>query len=171
MEPYRFGRRPPAGMGAQFKQFTENELTFSRQRTMRDPGASKFLPTRITETLDKSDVADITLELGRNVSVGRVLAFGELGAFAKRSDITISIIHRDGSIADRYLWKKGNMAELASALHLRGWPVNTSANQAQTQNAPVSQADELQKLADLHQRGVLTDDEFAHMKAQILERM
>lgn len=170
MEPYKFGLHSPSGKGgAKIRQFTENELTLTRQRTWQDPGVGKFLPFPIAETLGKSDVADITLQVEQHVSAGRVLALGELGAFAKRSDVTISVIRRDGSVVGRYLWRKGNMAELASALQLRGWPVNSSANQAQ--GAAVSQADELRKLADLHQRGVLTDDEFAAKKAQILERM
>ena len=36
------------------------------------------------------------------------------------------------------------------------------------QQAGISDAEELEKLADLHERGVLTDEEFANQKAKIL---
>ena len=45
---------------------------------------------------------------------------------------------------------------------------DAAAAQAGAQSAVTSDADELQKLAELHTQGILTDEEFAAKKAQIL---
>lgn len=78
-----------------------------------------------------------------------VLVLPYLGVFAY-------IIARGGSMHERTA-ERSAAAEQAAATYIREVA------------AVPSPADELVKLAELRDRGVLTDDEFAHQKRQILD--
>ena len=109
------------------------------------------------------------------------------GAFTQQfrvriADVTAFSVTKDRKVLERMLNIMGEDALLGSAsvnqkeseriekwfrAHpLFGGNVRVSGQTVPTPNA--STADELRKLADLHEQGVLTDEEFAAQKAQLL---
>ncbi len=58
--------------------------------------------------------------------------------------------------------------EQQAAMQQKDMQVQQAQQQAQQAAAQPSTTDELQKLADMHNSGVLTDEEFAAMKKKLL---
>jgi hypothetical protein len=107
---------------------------------------------------------------------GAALAVGVLAVAAKNTqrDTHLSVFLKDGNVA---VYQVVGMA--GPALRARVQPYMTAAGVAclddveahsGSQPAATSKADELTKLAQLRDSGLLTEDEFADQKTRLLER-
>jgi hypothetical protein len=112
--------------------------------------------------------------------VGATLAFGVLGGLAAKGAMDrafLAVYRNDGATAHFQIDQMSPQAlraQLAPILFKVGVPFlddqySTGASPApQEPAAPASVADELTKLMQLHEAGGLTDDEFAAMKAKLI---
>jgi hypothetical protein len=108
--------------------------------------------------------------------IGAVLAFGVLGGLAAKGadDNTTVTVHIRGGNAAYYRlerWSpeevRANIAPWLHAVRI-SFEGESGMDSDASQQPFLSKADELLKLADLRDRGVLTDDEFAAEKARVL---
>jgi hypothetical protein len=131
-------------------------------------------PTRNAVSL--SNVTSIEVEAATHAknATARTLAFGVLGGVsgAKTKDVTNVIVHTDDGAAAYYQIDNSDAmrvkAQMTPVLIAAGVSMHGHAP-APSQAAPTSVADELRKLAELRDSGVLTDDEFATQKRRLLE--
>ncbi len=97
----------------ELQEVTENEIK------LNDPASfgtgAKSWP--------RADVAAISVSDASKVSVGRVVAFGVMGALAKRTDVQLTLTLTSGD-THTFTWKKGNAAEVAQAFQVRGWSLS-----------------------------------------------
>ena len=135
----------------------------------RGPGLSKV-------SIPMSDVCGVDVggeQVGKS-RVGAVLAFGVLGLGAKssvaRGELTVYL--KSGGEAYFHVDKKSEMeikGALSPLLGGLGIPFgNEAAAPVVAAPSGVSTADELAKLAQLRDQGVLTEEEFAAHKAKLL---
>jgi hypothetical protein len=129
-----------------------------------------------------SQTKGVTIDGGEvaKSKVGATLAFGVLGGLAARGamDRAYLAIYRDDGATGHFqidrMTPQNLRAQMAPILLKVGIPFlddqyAASANPApQEPAAPASVADELAKLMQLHDAGGLTDDEFAAMKAKVI---
>lgn len=113
---------------------------------------------------------EITSEQIAKSKVGAVLLFGVLGLAAKDAqDRTVIVVHMKSGETGYFRLLGFSVSTMLGAvtpwLHQHSIPIGARA--APT-NASVSIADELKKLAELRDAGVLTDEEFAPQKAKLL---
>jgi hypothetical protein len=124
----------------------------------------------------------VTSEQVAKSKVGPVLAFGVLGLAAKGSRTQATLVIRskgDEEEAGYFTVQDASAAEVKAKLE--GWlrsqgipwyedleHVRSAEASSATATPPLSIADELQKLATLRLSGVLSDEEFATLKARLI---
>lgn len=124
------------------------------------------------------EIAGIGFETGTAAKsrAGKVMAFGVLGLAGRKSqnEANITVQKANGDVA---LWrvegKSGHQVRggFQAFMTAKGVPCLDDAPAAAdvvSETAPTSVADEIAKLAELHKAGVLTDEEFAAHKANLL---
>ena len=133
-------------------------------------------------TIPWSQTKGVTVDGGEvaKSKVGATLAFGVMGGLAAKGAMDrayLAIYRNDGAIAHFQIDKMNPQslrAQMAPILLKVGVPFlddqySTGPSPApQEPAAPTSVADELTKLMQLHEAGGLTDDEFAAMKAKLI---
>lgn len=145
-------------------------LTFYEKQTeFSSPLSTHF-------TIANTDITDVVIEgkdeVGRRVTVTRLLAVG-IFAFAlkkktKEKEAYLTLELADGQEVVFFVDKIAPM-ELKTRLAQVISRVKQGAKASQTQAVTGgSVADELAKLADLRDRGILTQDEFDAKKSQLL---
>jgi hypothetical protein len=125
-------------------------------------------------TLDKSLVSEVSVEgkneVGSRVTVTRLLTIG-IFAFAAKKKTTdkeafITIVLTDGR---EIVMQVSNTAPMQLKPKLSNVYAAYNKNKSQTSSTTqVSDADELEKLAILKEKGIITDAEFKAKKKQIL---
>jgi len=128
-------------------------------------------------SIPMSDVCGVDVggeQVGKS-KVGAVLVFGILGGLAAKSSVArgdITVYLKSGGEAYFHVDKKSEMevrAALSPLLGVVGIPFGSeAAAPVVAASSAVSTADELAKLAQLRDQGVLTEEEFAAEKAKLL---
>jgi hypothetical protein len=116
---------------------------------------------------------EVTSEQVAKSKVGAALLFGVLGGLAAKgaADRATIVLHLKSGVTGYIIVKKRFAASVLGLLapwrQAAGIPLG-DPRQAQTDNAQTSVADELAKLAQLRDSGVLTDGEFDALKAELI---
>jgi uncharacterized protein (DUF2132 family) len=106
MKPYKFSAK-----GSAVVVIGEEQITFSP--STRHPA---FRKTRWA----REDVLAVSVEAQQKIGVGRTLAFGVVGAMAKRRVCEVSVFHKDGSVR-RFRGVRKTAAEVGAAFAVRGY--------------------------------------------------
>ena len=136
-------------------------------------GWGAFKPSKAT--VGWADVRGVSFESGTAAKsrAPGVVAFGVLGLAGKstQKDAHFTVFLRNGNAAIFHVLGVGGpyvRAKVQSFLTAAGVPCLDDQPETTPAPTPVSKADELAKLASLHDSGLLTDDEFATEKAKLL---
>lgn len=118
---------------------------------------------------------EITSEQAAKASVGAVLVFGVLGGLAARGsrDRGTLLVHLNNEETAYFALQGWSEAQLRAnlAMWIRATGVRVGpplSQQVALTRAVVSLADEIKKLSDLRDAGILTDEEFTAQKAKLL---
>lgn len=122
-----------------------------------------------------SDIASIEIagETASKSKVGAVLVFGVLGLAAKGSkkQTVVTVRTKDGQIA-YYLIDKAShtdvLGRVVPLLRSAGVPLYSEVQPADSAHQGVDVADQILKLANLKKQGLITEEEFAAKKKQLL---
>lgn len=153
-----------------YNKKTEGRL-FIHQDKVRFMGASGFHTAKFE--IAKSDIKELAVEgqdqVGKRITATRLLTTGVL-AFAwqkktKQQDTYVTVVTNDGQEAIFHIEGKSHM-ELKPQIQQKIGLSTTAPTQAQP--ASDSTADELTKLAELKEKGILTQAEFDAKKKQLL---
>ncbi|MGB9112691.1 MAG: SHOCT domain-containing protein [Acidimicrobiales bacterium] len=109
---------------------------------------------------------EISTQNTKRVTAGRALAIGVFALAAKKNE-TFTYIHIEDPNTIWSFATKASQPKVLAAMKPITDAFHAQVQPTQTQAAP-SVADELAKLAQLKQQGVLTDEEFAAQKAKLL---
>lgn len=102
----------------------------------------------------------------------RIVGAGDLGieSAGERGTQTFSDI-RKPSIVQKEIYVQMENNENRKFDRIRNAPSGPDMDATAVQSAPPSITDQIEKLAELHQRGVLSDAEYQRKKAELLDRM
>ena len=131
-----------------------------------------------------SDVASVEVverQVGKE-KVGAMLAFGPVGGHAGKGSkqVTDIVVHtKDGQQGNWVAQKRGGAwirGKLGPVLHDAGIPFHDdllagAQVQNQTSTPAADPAEQLKKLVDLHQSGLITDEEFEAKRAAVIDKL
>lgn len=145
-----------------------------------DKAGVSFKVFKTLFTIPWDQVHDIAIEgpesASKRVTVGRALALGVFSLAAKKTDksavVVVSLKSGEEAIFDTRKFSAGELraklAPITSQLR-RGITAAEQSNAKQAPAAPAtSVADELKKLGELKEAGLLTEEEFEGQKAKLL---
>ena len=116
---------------------------------------------------DPDDHTNVTLDMSpqgwANASVAQVEALTGNAALAAPIKEMM-----EAAMKDPVAFRQHAMEEAQKAFGAAGFTVMGAGAGAAPQSGEAAMVDTLQKLADLHKQGVLTDEEFAQQKAKLL---
>jgi Short C-terminal domain len=114
---------------------------------------------------DPDDHSKVTLDMSPE---GWADAASHMGALAGNPALAAPIKEMmEAALKDPVAFRQHAMEEAQKAFGAAGFTV-VGATGAAPQSGEAAMVDTLQKLADLHKQGVLTDEEFAQQKAKLL---
>ena len=119
---------------------------------------------------------EVTSEQAAKSRAGAVVLFGVLGGLAAKGSVdrATMIVHLKSGEKGYFTIDKQSVASLLGTLEpwMRERVIAVGAPQEEPmQTAASDPAEQLKKLADLHQSGLLTDEEFAAKRTAIVERL
>lgn len=175
-------------LGAKADSLKAVEAELSRDRPLSTFSVFALYPDRIVKVHGQdsgshplagvSAQVETAEELRRRVTVTRMLATGLFAFALKKKAGGTSYLTIEGS---GFAWveevdRKGKGDAVKFAAKVRGAAAGVEAatppGPAAVQGAPaIDVADQLRKLSELHAKGILTDEEFAAKKADLLKRL
>jgi len=119
--------------------------------------------------VDPSDHSQVTLDMSPQGWMDATIASaGQMGALAGNPALAAPIKEMmEAAMKDPVAFRQHAMEEAQKAFGAAGFTV-VGATAGAPQTGEAAMVDTLQKLADLHKQGVLTDEEFAQQKAKLL---
>lgn len=120
-----------------------------------------------------SSIIGLSVEtLEKHVSAGRVLTTGALGLVFKKQEYGIAIDYAlPGALSATAVLGGPQKVVEQVRQQLASHAMGATNDAVQPANGAASSSDALYALADLHDRGVLTDAEFDEKKAELLKRL
>jgi membrane protein YdbS with pleckstrin-like domain len=147
------------------------EFAITTQRVLRDEG---LLSKRQSATMLTS-VTDVNSDVGM---IGRALGYGDLRIYTQSGEAGMDVFNTivaplefRNQIMERKIEAMSGGRPSPAAAPAPATPTPAAATPTLAAPSAVESADALSRLADLHERGAITDEEFEAKKAEILDRI